>query len=126
MAMNAEIVLLHVISEELVYYSDYAYIHELQLDYTENIDNLTQKFLEKAKKELQDESIKIIVQKGDIANTIWETAKELKVDLIVIGSHSRKWMANLIMGSKAEDVLKKTTIPLYIVPTNIQAKPVEV
>jgi nucleotide-binding universal stress UspA family protein len=123
-AMNAEIVLLHVISEEPVYYSDYAYVHELQLDYTNNIEHLTQKFLEKAKTKLEDESISTVVKKGDIAKSILETAQELNIDLIVIGSHSRKWMANIIMGSKAEDVLKRTTIPLYIVPTNLQADPV--
>jgi len=48
---------------------------------------------------------------------ILKTAKDMNVDLIVMGSHSRKWLENIILGSEAQDVLKDTTIPLYIVPT---------
>jgi Universal stress protein UspA and related nucleotide-binding proteins len=37
-----------------------------------------------------------------------------------MGSHSRKWLENIIMGSQAEAVLKKTKIPLFIIPTKMQ------
>jgi len=34
-----------------------------------------------------------------------------------MGSHSRKWLENILIGSVDEKVLHHTTIPLFIVPT---------
>jgi len=119
-AINAETILLHVISEQPVYYSGYAYMLELRVDFNDNLKDSTQKFLDKTKKHLEDESIKTIIKEGEIAKTILETAKDLDVDIIVIGSHSRKWLENIILGSQAAYVLKETTVPLYIIPTKKQ------
>jgi nucleotide-binding universal stress UspA family protein len=121
-AMNAETILLHVISEQPVYYSTYTYMRELRVDILGDLKKSTQEFLDKSKKYLGDDSIKTILKEGEIAETILNTAKELKADVIVMGSHSRKWLENIILGSEAEDVLKKTTIPLFIVPTKKQAE----
>ena len=121
-AMNAETVLLHVISEQPVYYSAYTYMRELRVDIIGDLKKSIQKFLDKSKAYLGDDSIVTILKERDIAQTILSTAKELNVDIIVMGSHSRKWLENIIMGSEAADVLKKTTIPLFIVPTKKQAE----
>jgi len=58
-----------------------------------------------------------VIKEGEVAETILKIAKELNVDIIVMGSHSRKWLENILLGSETEEVLKKTTIPLYIIPT---------
>jgi nucleotide-binding universal stress UspA family protein len=34
-----------------------------------------------------------------------------------MGSHSQKWLENIIMGSVTQEVLRKTNIPLFIIPT---------
>ena len=116
-AMNAEVLLLHVISEQPAYYTDYSHISEFKVDYMGNLEVSTQKFLDKTKKHLGDDTIQTVVKFGDISDTILDTAKKMNVDIIVMGSHRRKWLENIIMGSQAADVLKKTTIPLYIIPT---------
>ena len=116
-AMNAEVILLHVISEQPAYYSSYTYTREWQVDIISDLRVAIQKFLDKAKKQLGDESIRTEIEFGDIAYVILGTAKDLNADIIVMGSHSRKWLENIILGSQAADVLKKTTIPLYIIPT---------
>ena len=121
-AMNAETILLHVISEQPVYYSTYTYMRELRVDILGDLKKSTQEFLDKSKKYLGDDSIKTILKEGEIAETILNTAKELKADVIVMGSHSRKWLENIILGSEAEEVLKKTTVPLFIIPTKKQAE----
>jgi len=121
-AMNASIILLHVIFEQPIYYSSYTYMRELKVDIKGDLKKLTQEFLNKTKEHLGDVSIESILNEGEIAETILDTAKEKKIDIIVMGSHSRKWLENIIMGSVAEDVLKKTTIPLYIIPTKKQAE----
>ncbi|MDD3320371.1 MAG: universal stress protein [Paludibacter sp.] len=116
-AMNAEVILLHVISEQYVYYSEYSYMRELQVDYSDDLEDSSQKFLNKTRKYLGDESIRTIIKLGGIAETILETAKDLNADIIVIGSHSRNWLENIFLGSQAQDLLKKSTLPLLIIPT---------
>lgn len=116
-AMNAETMLLHVISEQLVYYSGYSYMHKFHVEILNDLHKSTQEFLDKAKNHLGDESIKVIIKEGEIAETILKTAMDLNVDIIVMGSHSRKWLENILIGSETEAVLKKTFIPLFIVPT---------
>lgn len=118
--LNAETILMHVISEQPLYYSSYTYMRELSVDLMGDLKESTQEFLNKAKRHLKDESIKTVLVEGEIAETILKTANDLNADVIVMGSHSRKWLENIIMGSAAKNVLKLTTIPLYIVPTKKQ------
>ena len=66
---------------------------------------------------LGDATIQTVIEEGDFADSILKTAKRVHADLIVMGSHSRKWLESIVMGSVTEEVLHQTTIPLYIVPT---------
>ena len=117
-AMHAETILLHVINELPVYYSAYTYNHEFKVDMLGDLKIATQKFLDKAKKHLgDDKSIKTVLIDGEIADTILKNAKDMDVDIIVMGSHSRKWLEDIIMGSESQDVLKNSKIPLLIIPT---------
>jgi len=115
-SMNAEAILLHVISELPVYYSESNYTHEFKVDMMDDLNKTTQAFLDKAKKQLGDEAVQTVLKEGEIADTILKTAKEMGVDIIVMGSHSRKWLETIILGSQAEDVLTNSRIPVLIVP----------
>jgi len=115
-SMNAETILLHVISELPVYYSESNYTHEYKVDLLGDLNKTTQAFLDKAKKHLGDEAVQTVLKEGEIADTILKTAKEMNVDIIVMGSHSRKWLESIILGSQAEDVLENSRIPVLIVP----------
>ncbi len=124
--MNAEIILLHVISDP-VYYSSVEYspimgltdsiaIDPLQFNNTEKLKEVSKDFLENIKHHLRDEAIQTVLKDGDFAETILKTAKELHADVIVMGSHSRKWIENIVMGSVTDKVLRSTDTPLFIVP----------
>ncbi|MCX6266690.1 MAG: universal stress protein [Bacteroidetes bacterium] len=126
-AMKAEVILLHVISDP-VYYSSTEYspimgytgnmdIAQLQQDNIDGLKTASQKYLDKSKLHLGDDTIQTLVKEGDFADSILATAKKLHVDMIVMGSHSRKWLENIVMGSVTEKVLHHTTIPLFIIPT---------
>jgi len=115
-SMGAETILLHVISELPVYYSESNYAHEYKVDLLGDLNKTTQVFLEKAKKHLGDEAVQTVLKEGEIADTILKTAKEMAVDIIVLGSHSRNWLESIILGSQAEDVLTNSPIPVLIVP----------
>jgi len=126
-AIGAEVILLHVISDPVYYSStDYSPImgftgylntDPLQLNTIEMLKTASLNFLEKSKNHLGDQTIQTMVAEGDFADAILKTAKSIHADIIVMGSHSRKWLENIVMGSVAEEVLRHSTIPLYIIPT---------
>ena len=125
-SMNAEVTLLHVINDPTYYttadfspimgYGGYMDIDRFQPT-VEALKAASLIFLAKAKHHLKDDTIKTTVKDGDIADTILTTAKEIHADIIIMGSHSRKWLENIVIGSVAKDVLNHTKVPLYIIPT---------
>jgi nucleotide-binding universal stress UspA family protein len=126
-AMDAQVILLHVISDP-VYYSSVEYspimgltdslaVDPMQFESVSRVHDVSQHFLENTKIHLGDESIQTFVKEGDFAETILKTAKEIHAGAIVIGSHSRKWLENIVMGSVTHEVLNHTTLPLFIIPT---------
>lgn len=52
---------------------------------------------------------------GDIAQEIQSYVKKNKIDMIVMGSHGKSALGNLVMGSVATKVLATTTAPVLIV-----------
>lgn len=116
-AMGAEIILLHVLVDLFYYFVPYLDMGSLQLESTDKLKNISKQFLDKTKQHLGDETIQTIVKEGDFAGTIISTANEMHVDIIVMGSHSRKWLENIVMGSVTEKVLHQAQIPLLIIPT---------
>lgn len=127
-SMHAEVTLLHVISEPTYYataeYSPIMGLNDpigslglVNLQSFEEVKKVSHQFLEKMRKHLGDDSIQTLVADGDFADSILQTAKEIHADVIVMGSHSRKWLEAILMGSVTEKVLHQTTVPLFIVPT---------
>jgi len=118
-AMGAEILLLHVVNDPTYYamtnfspimgYGGFMDIDKFQPT-LENLKTASLHYLEKAKHHLGDEAIQTIVKDGEIADTILKTAKELHVGIIVLGSHSRKWLEDIVIGSVAKDVLNHSHI----------------
>ena len=51
-----------------------------------------------------------------VADAIVATAGKYGVDLIVLGSHSRHGLERLLMGSRAERVLKQAQVPVLVLP----------
>ena len=120
--MKAKVILLHVISNPVLYYASYMGVAPLLINNVGELKEVSQKFLDKTKHDLGDETIQTIIKEGDTIESILESAKEMKADIIVLGTHSRKWLENILMGSVAENVLKHTTLPLFIIPTKKHEK----
>jgi nucleotide-binding universal stress UspA family protein len=124
--MNAEAFLLHVVAED-VYYSSLEYSPITgfsgfsNADFTlmassEGLSKASEYFLEKTKEYLGDPAIMTIVEKGDFSEVILRSAERIGADLIVMGSHSRRWLEHILMGSVTEKVMNHTRVPLFIVP----------
>jgi nucleotide-binding universal stress UspA family protein len=125
-ALKVEIVLLHII-EDVEYYSSTNYdpimgfggftnLTSLDKDSLQNIENEANNFLEKTKIHLNDKVIKTLVVHGKITDAILETSKNEKCDLIVLGTHSKSSFEEFFLGRTAHQLIKKSTIPLYVIP----------
>lgn len=55
------------------------------------------------------------VEFGNPADVILEQADEHDVNLVIMGSHGKKGLSRLIMGSVAETVVRKANCPVLIV-----------
>ena len=55
---------------------------------------------------------------GATVETILTEASDLDVDMIVVGSHGRGAMYQLLVGSISEGVLHKSRLPVLVVPTH--------
>ena len=131
-AMKAEIVLLHVMADPQDYtltehvtimgFSGQQDTSEVISEKTLDPKKLSMQFLDKSKLYLGDNRIQTLLEEGDCAEAILNAAIKISADVIVMGSHSRKWFENTIMGTVTEKVLQNTTIPVLIIPTKKQSK----
>jgi nucleotide-binding universal stress UspA family protein len=55
------------------------------------------------------------VETGDPRDTIVRVAKELGAELIVMGTHGRRGLSRVVMGSVAEDVIRHAPCPVLTV-----------
>ena len=53
-----------------------------------------------------------LVISGDPAEQVLETARGLDADLIVMGTHGRRGLSHLVLGSVAERVVRESPIPV--------------
>ena len=126
-ALGAETILVHVISAAVHYtsikypvmgFGGYMNIDPVLLEPAGlKLRQASQDFLDHTKSYLSDTTIQTLIEEGDAAETIVETAQKVKADIIVMGSHSRKWLEQIFLGSVTEKVLRHTLIPILIVST---------
>lgn len=125
--MNAQVTLLHVISNE-VYYASRVYspimgftgftpAETMEMEQNEYIKEAGYNYLEKTKSHLGDVNIRTMIMEGDFADTIIKTAAAIRADIVVMGTHSRKWLEKIVMGSVTEKVMKELKVPMLIIPT---------
>lgn len=58
----------------------------------------------------------IFAPEGEIKETVLQMANEWDAQLIVAGTHGRKGLNRLLVGSLAEGILRDSKIPMLIVP----------
>jgi len=56
-----------------------------------------------------------IIETGDAADAICQTAKQLGVDVIIVGSHGRTGLGRLFLGSVSEHVVRHAPCPVLVV-----------
>ena len=58
----------------------------------------------------------IVLREGTPSKEILKFAKELKVDLIVMGTNGRETLVELLLGSTAKNVTRDSTCPVLTIP----------
>jgi len=67
------------------------------------------------KQDIRSKSILIENLGSRISDLILNQVRELNADLIVLGTHGRRGVRRLVMGSDAEGVVRETTVPVLLV-----------
>ena len=122
-SVGARLVVLHVIDERAVGiglsasgFVAPAYVE----DVIAALRDAGRKVLAKAQREAQAKGQAIdahLVESlgNGVAHTILAQAKKQKPDLIVLGTHGRRGLARVVVGSDAETVLREATVPVLLV-----------
>lgn len=64
----------------------------------------------------------ILLRTGDARDVIDQSAKELGIDLIVMGTHGRRGLKRALLGSVAETVVRSAPCPVLTVRSDIADK----
>jgi len=110
--------------------AEITFIHVIDIQALQNIGDLSgggindmNLLIEEEKpvlKKLKDEcdkkgvKVKTILTHGEPVSVILETIKEDGHDLIIMGTHGKTGLTRLVMGSIAENVLRKSDIPVLL------------
>ncbi|MEZ6098877.1 MAG: universal stress protein [Pirellulaceae bacterium] len=118
---NSRLVLVHVLED------DYPVTEGMAAAYAgisaERHDE-AQAALEAIKATDPDTKVERVLMEGPVAETIVEMAQSRDdIDLIVVGSHGRKGLSRLILGSVAEQIVRTATCPVLTVkvPNHVPA-----
>jgi nucleotide-binding universal stress UspA family protein len=111
--LSAKLTLLHVWEIPIYPYMDFM----LNSDVIASVEDAANKGLERAvaelKKELPNAEGKL--RSGEAWHEIQEAIRELKPDLVVMGTHGRRGLSHLTLGSVAEKTVRLSSVPVLTV-----------
>lgn len=115
---DATVVLLHVINPAEAGYSAQASVpsfsEEWYEDQKSSAEALFDKFEEVAS-EAGATDVERVLEVGRPTHTIVEYAKDHDIDQIVMGSHGRSGVSRILLGSVAELVVRRASVPVTVV-----------
>lgn len=113
--LGAKLIVLFVV-EELAKYANFYVPHsaldKLEAELMESARKKMENFLEEEFEGFPAESV---VTRGDVPEEIVKVAEEKGADLIVMGTHGRKGLEKVLLGSVAERVIKTASCPVMTV-----------
>jgi nucleotide-binding universal stress UspA family protein len=119
---QATVVALHVIDDSVlpVNFEGVAYPRTYVDSYFAAQEQYGRKLVERAvvsalRSNVKLEPAVVRSQSRTVADVIVAQARKLKADGIVIGTHGRRGLARVLMGSDAEEVVRIATVPVLLV-----------
>ncbi|MCI0638075.1 MAG: universal stress protein [Gemmataceae bacterium] len=110
---NANLILLHVYSVPVAMYG---YGEGMLPPKSDQLETLTR---ELHQIQVADVRLTHLLVEGDAVNEILRVANENQADLVVMGTHGRRGLKRLLMGSVAEMVVRRASCPVLTVRTPV-------
>lgn len=118
-ALDSTVHLVHVVDDGYVLY-DVGYVEPTMVN--QALVDAGRKVLQEAGDHLAQQGVRTTTRlieepfsPSDIAITLDQAARDVKADLIVMGTHGRRGVKRLVLGSVAEGVLRLSRSPLLLV-----------
>jgi nucleotide-binding universal stress UspA family protein len=114
---EATIVLLHVINPAEAGYSAQASVPSFSEEWYEEQREHAEGLLDELADELVASTggVEHAIEVGRPTQTIVDYADDHDIDQIVMGSHGRSGMSRILLGSVAETVVRRATVPVTVV-----------
>jgi nucleotide-binding universal stress UspA family protein len=119
---SARICLLHVIDQRVVTQSFDATLYapaNYVDDFLKALRNQGKRLLARSEAKIRKARIKVdpvlVGTLGGVADAILAQAKKWKADVIVLGTHGRRGVSRLVLGSDAEGVVSGARVPVLLV-----------
>ena len=118
--MSSIILLLHVCEEMPIMWEPDGMNMILMQDSLIAVTDAGKELLEKQRRKLTKQGITVETKlietyDGHIDSVISDEAQKWNADLLVVGTHGRKGLAHLLMGSVAEGVTRNASMPVLLV-----------
>lgn len=118
--MSSIILLLHVCEEMPIMWDPDGMNMILMQNSLKAVADAGKELLEKHRRQLVEQGMTVetkLVETygGGIGSVISEEAQKWNADLLVVGTHGRKGIAHLLMGSVAEGVTRSASMPVLLV-----------
>jgi nucleotide-binding universal stress UspA family protein len=118
-AQKARLQLVHVVdlhSASMAGAESGAYLADLVQAMTQRGRRILAKAARRARKAgLACDTVLLETLAGPAAEPILRQAKKARVDLIVMGTHGRRGLRRLVMGSDAEQIVRNASVPVMLV-----------
>ena len=117
---GAQLRLFHVVEPEPSYTAygftpdEFPALHAYQEEAKRRATTKLQEALAKVQPDLPDATTQIA--EGSPLHSLLDYVKECNADMVVLGSHGHGVIASLLLGSVAEGMVRKATVPTLIVP----------
>jgi nucleotide-binding universal stress UspA family protein len=112
---EASVVVMHAFEIPVIGFPDGSIV--ATADVAARIQEAARKGLEATVAARAKRSVKLtsVLREGPAADEIRSLAEELKVDMIVIGTHGRRGLARALLGSTAENVVRTVHVPILTI-----------
>ncbi|HEX6810381.1 MAG TPA: universal stress protein [Planctomycetota bacterium] len=114
--LDAEILLVHV-QPSLANYVSFPTAVPLPADWVSSMHTQAQAELAKEAARVKRVKIGTELREGNIHESVLAAATAFAADLIVIGTHGRRGVSHVLLGSVAERVVRHSTVPVLTVRT---------
>jgi nucleotide-binding universal stress UspA family protein len=128
---DATLCLLHVVDELIVtqHLDGTTYVPASYVEgFMQALHQSGRKLLAKAERKMERSGVKwqaVLVETlgHRVAELIIEHARKWRADLIVLGTHGRRGLRRVVMGSDAESVVREASVPVLLVRSRGEPRP---